>query len=86
MKMGNNQRFQFTLRIPTDDYALYYEGAVKDVQVETYGGIILRFPASVLRKYLTHDGIHGSFEMEVDHNDKFVSIRNIDKKQDGFIA
>ena len=86
MKMGQNRHYQFTLGISPDDYAKYYEGVVTEVQVETYSGLILRFPASVLRKYLTHNGIHGAFEMEVDQNDKFVSIRNIDKKQDGFIA
>lgn len=74
----NNQSFQFSLYISTDDYMAYYEGSVKHVLVSTYSGIKLKFPASILRQFLTHDGIKGSFEMEVDQNYKFQSIRRID--------
>ncbi len=73
----NNQRFHFSLSISPDNYAAYYEGAARNVQVVTLGGIKLRFPASVLRQFLTTSGIQGAFELEVDQNNKFVSIRRL---------
>lgn len=73
----NNQRFHFSLSISPDDYKAFYEGVARHVQVVTHSGIRLRFPASVLRQFLTTSGIQGSFELEVDQNNKFVSIHRL---------
>lgn len=80
--MSNTQRILFTLNISPDDYLVYYTGAVKSVLAKAKDGRVVKFPASVLQQFLTYDGIHGSFEMEIDENNKFLNIRRIDRKND----
>ena len=77
--MDNNRQFQFSLHISTEDYIAYYEGIARYVLVITFEGLKLKFPASFLRQFLTHDGIHGLFEIEIDHNNKLVDIHRIEQ-------
>jgi len=73
----HHHTFQFSLSISPDEYAAYYEGTVKYVLVKTHCGRNLQFPASVLRRFIRHNGIHGLFEIEVDKDNKLVNIRKI---------
>ncbi|MDR4503241.1 MAG: DUF2835 domain-containing protein [Candidatus Scalindua sp.] len=72
-----HKRFQFSLHISPDDYAAYYKGLATSVFVETYCGRKVKFPASVLRQFVTRNGIHGMFEMVVDQNNKLMQISRI---------
>ncbi|MCP5004164.1 MAG: DUF2835 domain-containing protein [Planctomycetes bacterium] len=73
----NHKYFQFSLNISTEDYAAYYEGQATSVMVRTYCGKRVKFPAAVLRQFVTQNGISGTFEMVVDQNNKFVSAHRI---------
>lgn len=74
---AEHKRFQFFLRISPDDYVAYYQGLATSVLVKTYCGKKVKFPASVLRQFVTQSGIRGIFEMVVDQNNKFVKVRKI---------
>jgi hypothetical protein len=69
--------YHFTLTIPAEDYLRYYQGRARQVVVETVEGITLRFPASRLVRFVTHNGIHGEFRLECDEANKFVELECI---------
>lgn len=68
---------RFNLTLSADQYRSYYEGNVNAVQVLSVDGRRIRFPASVLRPYLTHSGISGQFRIEFDENHRFKAITKL---------
>ena len=72
-----NRKARITLDISDDEYILYYQGAVKWVIALTHAGSTIRFPASVLKRFVSHTGIHGVFEISYDKNHKFQDIKRI---------
>jgi hypothetical protein len=81
--MNKTQCIRFVLSLSSDDYRAYYTGSTKSVLAKSHDGRMVKFPASVLQQFLTHEGIHGLFEMEIDQNNKFISIRKLDQKHNG---
>lgn len=74
----NPRMARFALNISGDRYLSYYEGAARVVVARSFDGRRIQFPANVLRRFVTRDGIQGVFEMEFDEDNKFVSIRRVD--------
>ena len=68
---------RFHLNIPAETYRHYYQGQANEVQVQTLDGQNLRFPAAILRPYLSHAGVSGLFELEFDENQHFVSLQRL---------
>jgi hypothetical protein len=62
------------LYIPADQYLRHYQGAVKQVICNSRDGRKIQFPTAVLQRFVTRDGISGSFKLETDDNNKLVSI------------
>lgn len=71
------QKVHFSLYIPYDDYLAYYQGSVKRVSVKAYDGRRIEFPAGMLQRHLTREGIRGHFELEFDNNNKLIELRRI---------
>ncbi len=71
------RRVRFALSIPGDVYLSFYVGAARAVVVKAADGRNIQFPAGILRRFVTHDGIQGVFEMEFDENNKFVNIHRV---------
>lgn len=67
----------FSLSITADDYLPYYRGQVKDVQVKSHDGRTVRFPANILRPFVGMDGVHGTFVLQYDENNKFKGITKV---------
>ncbi|WP_096085929.1 DUF2835 domain-containing protein [Agaribacterium haliotis] len=65
------------MHISAEQYLRMYEGSAKLVSVLDRSGRRLQFPASVLRPFVTHSGIDGSFELQVDNNSKLIQIRRL---------
>ncbi len=70
-------RLTVTLSIDGDSYLRHYRDGVKDVVARTDDGRNVRFPANILRRVVTRDGIHGRFCIEFDAQGKFVSITRV---------
>ena len=68
------QKLQFSLDISAQKYLSYYQGVVQSVYVETDSGYSINFPASELKKFVTHSGIQGRFEIEFNDQHKLVSL------------
>lgn len=65
---------RFRLNIAAHEYEAYYAGRVKNVVVTMKNGCHLQFPASNLRAYSRHDGVHGEFVLRFDDNNKLVDL------------
>ncbi|KPK37920.1 MAG: hypothetical protein AMJ69_09910 [Gammaproteobacteria bacterium SG8_47] len=55
----------------------YYRGVKQAVVARAEDGRTVRFPASELRRFVTPAGVHGSFELRYDDNNKLVSLRRL---------
>ena len=71
-------RIRFCLNLSAQSYRQYYQGQANMVQVQSLDGQNLRFPAAILRPYLSHAGVSGLFELEFDDNQKFVSLQRLE--------
>lgn len=69
---------RFRLDLSTDEYLAYYKGVVRDVVVRADDGRRVQFPAGALQPFITHQGIHGRFELRFDANHKFVGLQRLD--------
>ncbi len=74
------KEFRFNLYISLNEFMAYYEGVARDVVAVSDDGLTVRFPAYVLRPYLTGLGIRGEFILECDEHTKFSSIRRVEKR------
>ena len=62
------------LAIDAEDYLRMYRGTAKDVLARATNGQTIRFPANILRPFVTRDGVHGRFRIHFDARGKFVAI------------
>ena len=76
--MAKSRRIQIVLDIAPNEYQVYYTGAAKNVVTTSIDGRTIRFPANILRPFVTHDGVQGRFVIEFDGDNKLVAIDRID--------
>ena len=70
-----NKTYIFALDIDAETYRRLYAGQVRDVLARATNGQNVRFPASALRCFVTHDGIQGVFEIEVSEENRLLELR-----------
>ena len=56
----------------------YYQGSAQVVVARSEDNKTIRFPASAIRQFVTHDGVFGEFEIAFDENNKLIAIQSID--------
>ena len=66
------------LKIYPEEFQRLYEGVAKDVHARTADGRRVRFPANILRPYVTHLGITGTFAIYFNDENRFHRIEKID--------
>ena len=71
--------FRFYLQLTPAECRQYYEGFYKSIQVVAHTGQRIQFPAEHIRKFVTTAGISGLFELELESNNKFKSLRKVSK-------
>lgn len=71
--MGGS-RVIVSLSIPADEYIKLYQGQARSVYAHTMDGRSVRFPASILQPFITHEGIYGRFAIEFDQSQRFKQI------------
>ena len=72
------QTVTIRLNISPERFQAYYQGVVEYVVATASDGRTVQFPARVLRPFLSHQGVHGTFEITFDANLKFQAIRRED--------
>ena len=65
------------LTISSEKYLSYYKGIADTVVTRAADGRKVKFPARVLRQFLTHDGIDGEFAIQFNKHHKFVGIKKL---------
>lgn len=66
-----------SLNISYDEFEVVYRGSAKHVFANTMEGKSMRFPADILKPFLTRDGIQGLFRVKFDADHKFAGIYKI---------
>jgi hypothetical protein len=65
------------LRISSSEYLKWYTGSATSVTGLTQQGVSVNFPASILKPFITHNGVNGVFEIEFDDDNRFIGIRQL---------
>lgn len=71
-------RYEFHLRISPEQYLDYYRGMVRHVVARCASGQTVQFPASLLQRFVTQEGIHGDFVLTCDEHHKNASLKRLD--------
>lgn len=66
------------LYISPDEYQRWYQGSAQSVLAQTVDGRSVRFPAPILRQFVTREGIRGRFRIHFDADNRFKKIEKID--------
>jgi hypothetical protein len=70
-----------SIHLTADQYLAYYRGAVKYVQTQDHLGRRVQFPANLLQKFVSQEGVQGVFEICYSSEGKFLSIQRLDIHQ-----
>ena len=62
------------LTIAVEEMRRWYAGEAHVVEAKSVDGRLVRFPANILRPFVTRDGVQGLFEIRYDQQGKFHSI------------
>ena len=65
------------IKISTDEYRKEYQQPGRMVSALARDGRRVRFPADILRRFLLHSGVVGSFCITFDQAGKFLDIKRI---------
>lgn len=74
------QKVRFFINIPAEEYLHYYRGRAQDVVTTATDGRRIRFPARILRPYMTPGGVRGEFILWFDDNNRFLRIEKVQKR------
>ncbi|MEN8764138.1 MAG: DUF2835 domain-containing protein [Thiogranum sp.] len=66
------------LCITADAYRSLYSGDAQNVLAYDQEGRKIQFPASSLRPFVSHEGVHGTFIVRVNEQNKLAGIRRVD--------
>lgn len=70
-------RKYFNLNISAENYQAYYRGLSQFIVTESEDGQKIRFPANELRKFVSHSGVQGRFEITYNQSSKLIDLRKI---------
>ncbi len=65
------------IAISAEEFQRLYEGNVKTVYAHSIDGRSIRFPAGILRPFVLHTGVRGTFEIEFDDENRFKAIKRL---------
>ena len=71
------RRLVCDLELPAETVLAVYGGAVRYVQARSREGLQVRFPVSLLRPYVTHDGVRGTFALTIDASNKLQQLQRL---------
>ena len=63
--------------ISAEEYLRYYNGQVKKVVATAIDGRKVQFPAGVLQRVVTHEGIRGRFAISFSPEGRFEKIERL---------
>lgn len=73
----SNYELIIPIHLSYEKYLLYYEGQINQVIATSEDGKKIAFPANVLKKFITHQGIQGNFKFVFNQSGKILSVNKI---------
>lgn len=70
-------RYEFHLHLSPEQYLDYYRGLAKHIVVRSTQGLTIQFPASLLQKFVTEEGVHGHFVLVCDDRHKCHNLERV---------
>lgn len=70
-------RYEFHLSIPPERYVEYYRGNVRHIVARATTGQNVQFPASLLQRFVTDEGVTGHFALTVDDQHKVIRLERL---------
>jgi Protein of unknown function (DUF2835) len=70
--------FEFDLNLSSVQLLDYYRGAANQVHARCADGTSVRFPALLLKKFVTPTGVKGHFVLTCDDDFKSPELRRLD--------
>jgi hypothetical protein len=67
--------YEFQLHISPELYLNYYRGVTRSVVVRCTRGLTVQFPASLLQRFVTAEGIHGTFVLTCSDENKCIGLQ-----------
>lgn len=74
---GQHYSVTVAVTLSADEYLRYYRGAARNVYARDLQGRVVQFPANLLQKFVTPDGIDGVFEIVFTSAGKLVDIKRL---------
>jgi hypothetical protein len=71
------QALVVNLVISPDEYQRLYAGTAKNVSAVAVDGRRVHFPANILRRFVTREGIRGRFMIRFTDDNRFHSIERL---------
>ncbi|MCP8466647.1 DUF2835 domain-containing protein [Pseudomonas sp. ZM23] len=65
------------ISLPADRLQAVYRGQANRVLVTSRDGRRINLPAHHLRRFMTHSGVHGTFELEFDDTGRLLALRRL---------
>lgn len=65
------------LNIPEQELMKYYRDGITTVVARDIQGKVIRFPAGILRQFVTSSGVNGTFVIEYNQQGKLINIKNM---------
>lgn len=71
------QRIVVAISISAEEYLKVYRGTGKVVSTHDTAGRRVRFPANILQRFVTREGIYGVFAIRFDQQGRFRAIEKL---------
>ena len=67
-------RYEFELHLSSEKFLDFYRGRARNVSVQCTTGQTVQFPANLLRKFVSPEGVHGRFVLTCAANNKLIGL------------
>ncbi|MCR9258374.1 MAG: DUF2835 domain-containing protein [Pseudomonadaceae bacterium] len=74
---ASKRRYVVNLRLTPAQIQAFYAGDVSQVSARDRQGVRIAFPIVSLRRFIGHDGISGTFAIEVDGHNRLQKIERL---------
>lgn len=71
------QRILLDIHIPADRLLALYQGRANRILLKARDGRSVSLPAHHLRPYFGHEGVHGTFELQVSDSGELLGLRRL---------
>lgn len=68
----------FDLHIDREEYLRWYQGTARAVSAVARDGRRVRFPARSLQRFVQHDGVHGTFVLYFDGDNRLQGMERLE--------